>query len=170
MSAPWLPLPPSLSRLWLLGWFSFLTSLMMPFCLLESLHCFSFPIWPSPTLKHCHWFKNLNELHPPCLVQTASRVLSFLFLLVGSSLSLALCLERSFLTSMKLFISLQNKSQRCVLRSVLVSPWWSSVNGILINFTSECGSPLNSVQIDPTYPTHLSQQLDLGKTALNQIF
>lgn len=41
------------------------------------------------------------------------------------------------------------------------------MNGILINFAPECGSPLNRVQIDATYSTHLSQ-LDLGKTALNK--
>lgn len=40
------------------------------------------------------------------------------------------------------------------------------MNGILINFASECGSPLNSIQINQTYSTHLSQ-LELRKTALN---
>lgn len=40
------------------------------------------------------------------------------------------------------------------------------MNGILISFTSECGSALSSVQIGPTFLIHSSQQLDLGKTAL----
>lgn len=56
-SAPLVPLSASLPGMQLLARFSFLTSLMMPSCLLEFLHCLSFLTQPPCTLKQLIWYK-----------------------------------------------------------------------------------------------------------------